>query len=113
MGMPYTAALERLCTTTTTNGSIHHSSTGHRQVYTKLKPQEVQKMGPPQSTRHRKAIACLRKCKGQALRVAANKIDGKIDFLAANLDIRSAISMLVAKRFECTSKLNEHENSDF
>jgi hypothetical protein len=47
MGTIYTAALERLCTTTTTNGSIHHSSTECRQVYAKLKPQEVQTTGPP------------------------------------------------------------------
>lgn len=53
-----------------------------------------------QSTRHRKGIACLHEGKGQALRVATEKIAEKSDFFGANLDLRSVMLMLAAKRFE-------------
>jgi len=66
-----------------------------------------------QSTRWSKAIVCLRECKGQALRVAGEKISGKSDFFTAHLDIRSAISIWVAQRFECRDQLDKNENADY
>ena len=56
------------------------------------------------SNRHRKPIACLPGSKGQALRVAAEKVAPKkgflSDFFSANLDIRSSMLMLPAKRLD-------------
>jgi hypothetical protein len=45
-------------------------------------------------------IACLPESQGQALRVATEKIAGKSNFFGANLDIRSGMLMLAAKRIE-------------
>lgn len=53
-----------------------------------------------QSIRHRKDIACLPESQGQALRVATEKIAEKSNFFGANLDIRSGMLMLAAKRIE-------------
>lgn len=56
------------------------------------------------SNHHRKSIACLPGRKGQALRVAAEKVAPKKGFLSnffsANLDIRSSMLMLPAKRLD-------------
>ena len=58
------------------------------------------------SNRRRKNIACLHECQGQALRVANWKNLSAKDFSSANLDIRSALLMLDAKRYECHSLLH-------
>ena len=70
-----------------------------------LSPESTPSEDPEEpSNSRRKRIACLRGRKGQALRVAAEKVAQKKGFLSnffnANLDIRSSMLMLPAKQLD-------------